>query len=192
MFTLSFLQVLIYQIYNMKKLSVNSEIFNKTSKSGFTLLEMLLVIAIIAILASIVVVAINPAKQIGDANDAQRRSDVLAILNAINQYMIDNDGDISALSIESDGDCEISDTDAEWICVEDGCGENGQLYTELVESGNYLTEIPIDPLTAASETPVGGDDSSGYRVAQNTTTNRVTVCAPWTQQNGGTEISVTR
>ena len=50
-----------------------------TRTSGFTLLEILLVVAAIAILAGIVIIAINPTKQLGDTRNAQRRSDVYSL-----------------------------------------------------------------------------------------------------------------
>ena len=60
------------------------------NNKAFTLIEVLLVIAIIAVLAAAVFVAINPAKNISDARNTQRRSDVAQILSAISQGFIDN------------------------------------------------------------------------------------------------------
>ena len=66
------------------------------NQKGFTLIEILLVVAAIAILAGIVIVAINPAKQLGDTRNASRNSAVNTILNAITQYAVDNNGVLPA------------------------------------------------------------------------------------------------
>src|SRR3989338_5037918 len=63
---------------------------------GFTLIEVLIVIVILSILASIIFVAVDPATRFGDARDARRRSEVVSILNAILKYQVDNDGDLPA------------------------------------------------------------------------------------------------
>ncbi len=154
------------------------------SSAGFTLLEILLVIALIAILAAIVIIAINPARQVSQANNAQRRADVNTILNAVHQYGIDNDGVLTALSLPDDvaTDCP-SDTDHE-VCKSGGtCTGLVDLETTLVST--YLAGIPTDPI---GETANG----AGYHVVVDTTggTNRVTVCAPDAELTQ--TISVTR
>ncbi len=62
------------------------------NKNGFTLLEILLAVAALVILASIVILAINPTKQLADTRNSQRWVDVNTILNGVYQYAIDNDG----------------------------------------------------------------------------------------------------
>ncbi len=54
---------------------------------GFSLIEILVVVALIIILAAITIIAINPAKNFRDTRNAQRASDVNAILNAVTQYI---------------------------------------------------------------------------------------------------------
>ncbi|HRY30910.1 MAG TPA: prepilin-type N-terminal cleavage/methylation domain-containing protein [Candidatus Paceibacterota bacterium] len=172
---------------------------------GFTLLEMLLVIAIIAILAAIVIVAINPAKQLGDANNAQRQSDVLAILNAVHQYSIDNEGDISGLGIVSIAaaadECETSADATSYICLYDADCVDGTDLDDLIgddDEASYLTDIPMDPLATSSDEfdTFGFDDEdhNGYIILQDDDNGRITVCAPLTEnQDIGEEIiTVTR
>lgn len=143
-------------------------------RRGFTLIELLLVIGIIAILASIVIVAINPTKQLGDARNAQRRSDVNTILNAVYQYAIDNNGSLPG-TLPAAG---IS----QGICVTSSatCDEGVDLD---VLTGSYLVRLPTDP-----QAPAGGTGTN-YFIMQDAN-GRITVSAP--EAEGGETISVTR
>lgn len=142
------------------------------TQRGFTLLEVLLVVALIGILAGIVILAINPSKQISDTNNAQRSVDVNTILNGVYQYAIDNSG---SLPSGIDGTpTEICQTGATCVGLSD--------LSDITASSTYLVSIPIDPLATTT-------DGTGYTIAT-TTDNRVTVAAPFAE-NGQT-ISVTR
>ena len=148
------------------------------SKAGFTLLEILLVVGIIAILAGIVILAINPTKQLGDARNAQRRSDVLTILNAVYQYAIDNNGNLpnSAGITSTVSPCGTSSSVA--------TDASTTLAATLVgASSTYLIALPHDPATTTTS-------YSAYYINKNATSSRVTVCAPYAENN--VTISVTR
>jgi type IV pilus assembly protein PilA len=150
----------------------------KNCAKGFTLIEVLLVIAILAILAAVVIVAINPAKQFGEAQNAQRRSDVRSILDAIHQYSIDNYGSLPSEEIPSGSDCA---TEGAEICLPNiSC--TGVSLDELLVEEKYLTDLPTDP---SSATDVG----TGYYVFQNGN-GRIGVCAPTSY--GDIDISVVR
>lgn len=142
---------------------------------GFTLIELLLVIAIIAVLAAIVIIAINPARQLAQANNAQRRSNVNTILNAIGQYTVDNRGQLPSYVTTTEK--EICTTGAANTST---CADLSVLTANSV----YLPAIPTDP-TAASA------DGSGYYVVRSAGTNpRVTVWAPSAELSD--TITVTR
>lgn len=142
------------------------------NKKGFTLLEILLVVAAIAILAGIVILAINPLKQLGDTRNAQRHVDVNTILNAVYQYTIDNNGTLPT-SITT-GVLEI--------CATGGTCTGLADLSVLTTSEKYLTSIPNEP----QKTNANG---AGYQIIKSAN-GRITVSAQFEEQ--GATISVTR
>lgn len=137
------------------------------NNNGFTLIEVLLVIAILAILAGIVIIAINPQKQVASARDAQRSSDVYAILSAVHQYAVDHEGELPGNL--SEDYCEICRT------TSDSCIGLCDL-SALTINEEYLVSMPIDPLC-----PIDGaycdDNGTGYTI-QVTENGRIRVNAP--------------
>lgn len=61
----------------------------KLNEKAFTLIELIIAIAIIALLATATFVAVDPGKRLGDAKDAIRTSDAVAIEKAIQQKIAD-------------------------------------------------------------------------------------------------------
>ena len=57
---------------------------------GFTLLELIVVIGVMAILAGLILAIVNPLAQFQKANDARRKSDLSQIQKALEQYYQDN------------------------------------------------------------------------------------------------------
>ena len=140
----------------------------KLTSRGFTLIELLVVIGILAILLAITLIAINPARQFQQSNDTKRSSDINAILNAINQYMADNQGSLPT---------GITDT-AQVIQAT----TFNDLCTAIVPL--YIAALPVDPLTN-NGTPVQATDctgstwNTGYTVQQvGGAGSRLTIAAP--------------
>lgn len=146
----------------------------KCSSRGFTLLEILLVVAAIAILAGIVIVAINPTKQLGDTRNAARRADINTILNAVYQYAIDNNGNLpGTITTSAAAICQTGSVDCTGLID----------LTVLTTSEKYLVSIPKDPLITATS------GTAGYTIIKSSN-GRVTVAAPSAEQ--GATITVTR
>ena len=138
------------------------------SQKGFTLVEVLLVVVIISILAAIVIVAINPARQIAQANNTQRSTDVKTILDAVHEYGIDQRGVLPA-GISSQQTVVASGTSAD-------------LCNALVPT--YVASMPYDPNLAGAHYASCTDYNTGYEI-MSSAGGRVRVVAP------GAELSQT-
>jgi prepilin-type N-terminal cleavage/methylation domain-containing protein len=154
-------------------------------REGFTLLEVLLVVSLLGILAAITIVALNPSTQLAKTNNAQRGSDINAVLNGVWQYSLDNEGVLPA-SVLVNANC-AGTADAE-VCktggnCDGGTNIEGQDFTDLsvlTTDEEYLVSIPVDPVGATT-------NGTGYHVVQSVN-GRVTVCAPDAQLGETIEV----
>jgi prepilin-type N-terminal cleavage/methylation domain-containing protein len=136
-------------------------------QSGFTLIELLVVIGILAVLLSIVLIAINPARQFGQANNTRRRSEVTQILNAVGAYAADHKGILPAAITGLAADTATP--------IATGVG-NANLCGDLVP--NYIPALPQDPQEGTGTAITDCTTYiTGYTVAHDAN-NRVTVAAP--------------
>lgn len=136
------------------------------NQKAFTLLEILLVIGIIAVLATVVIVSLDPAMRFRDARDSRRLSDIQSVLSAVHQYIVDNKGalppgiDTTEREIGTDGSgCSLSTS----ICGATDCID---LSTPLAR---YLKMMPYDP--------ANGSDAHTHYSVQADSNNIITVRA---------------
>jgi len=124
---------------------------------GFTLIELIIVIAVIALLAAATFVAINPAKRVGDANNSRRWSDITAIADAYQAYIADNSG---TAPTSTTAGVTYSITTTTWsgtsyTTCEAAANGNPTTTTAYVQlsalvTGGYIGAIPLDPSYAAA------------------------------------------
>jgi len=103
--------------------------------SAFTLLELLLVIAIISVLAGIIMFSLKPADRLREANQTKYLSNANDLEKAFNSYVVDNGGNLPA----SFNSLTYGYYD---ICRQ---GQSGSCVSldELVTSGK-MSSIPVD------------------------------------------------
>lgn len=145
-------------------------------KNGFTFIEVLIAMALIAMLASVVIVAANPARQFATGRNTKRWEGINSVLNAIHQNVVDHQGIFTCAS-------SIPTTTATTIKKTGGV----DLCSCLVP--DYVAGLPYDPsATGASYTDCSTYDT-GYTVIQSTTTGRITVAAPSAELSETIEVS---
>jgi type IV pilus assembly protein PilA len=148
---------------------------------GFTLIEILVVIGLIAVLAAVVIIAINPARQFAQGRNSQRMSNVTSLLNAIGQNIADNKGVFTCATPGA----VIDDTvrKIEYVAV----ATVGSTDLRPCMVPTYISEIPYDPSynNGAAHVTSASDYNTEYTITRDVATQRITVCAP-----GGAEPSI--
>lgn len=138
---------------------------DRQRERGFTLIEILLVMGIIAILAAVVIVAINPARQFAQARNSQRTSNVFSILNAISQNMSDNQGVFN---------CPAGAIPTTATVIKSSGGYNA---VDCI-TPTYLPAMPFDPSASGAHFTSASDYDTAYTLLRDSTTGRITVAAP--------------
>ncbi|TSC58514.1 MAG: hypothetical protein Greene041619_524 [Candidatus Peregrinibacteria bacterium Greene0416_19] len=125
-----------------------------SQRRGLTLVEILIVVAILAILLSVVLIKTNARKHFRFLAAAQRKSHVLQLQKALSQAIVA--GKVPQQQIPAKRD------DAKWICQYSYRGLDctdypvqGVDFSFLVP--DYLSEIPVDP-------EAGTGAITGYKV----------------------------
>ncbi len=118
------------------------------------MIELLVTIAIISMLSTLLIVAVNPGRQFAKARDTQRQTDLYAILSAIYQYSSEHSGAWP----DTDGNPLTSNfpTSATCIGTNAGCfnlagaGLTGETIVPV-----YMAQLPFDPKTGSSPGNIG-------------------------------------
>jgi len=173
------------------------------SKRGFTLVELLIVIAIVAILVAIIFVALDPATRFAQARDAIRQNNVGEILSAIKLYQVDNGEDhLASINALTPGDvymvvngtsmvtgCADHNTSCDTVVTDDmDCVNLAGLVT-----GGYLASIPVSPGVTVTwdDGSEVSDNGSGYTLSVDSN-GIITVRACESEYVNNPEIEISR
>jgi len=163
---------------------------------GFTLVELLIVIGVIAILAAIIFEAVDPARRFAEARNAERWSSVNAILNGVLKFTVDERGtlpaDLAAASAglnymigtcASGANSQVCSNGGSSVTLQAACVD---LNPDLVD--NYLASMPVDSSASGA-----GADYTFYYITKSAN-GRITVgtCNPEAAGGSTPTISVSR
>ena len=143
------------------------------SRLAFSLLEVIIVVAIVVAMASYFYVATKPAKRLGEAADLQRKYDVESIEKAIKLVATDSGNLTSALSGLSDNTPYMlvkagGNTAGTYACTATGTSiVKADISTAIT---SIMPALPVDPDLAES------NNDTGYYLVKNGNSYNVETC----------------
>ncbi|MBI1975238.1 MAG: type II secretion system protein [Parcubacteria group bacterium] len=153
---------------------MNKNQYSRKGK-GFTLLELLIVVAILAILSAVTVIVLNPAELLRKSRDSQRISDLATIKTALGFWIINTSSPV--LSDDDTVNCKdgtdpdviwthatLTAPSAAWTIVSgtsqatDGTGWI-KINLSALSGGSPIAKFPVDP---SNRNPAAGADNDFY------------------------------
>ncbi len=137
---------------------INQRKSDEVLAKGFTLLELLIVIAILAILATAVVLVLNPAQYLAQSRDTQRMNDLDTVKNAINLYLATATSvswtPVTSCDLSAVASCTNPPTGWTIGSASTSTAINGTGWINVpfnaLPNGSPLSKLPLDPVNGIS------------------------------------------
>ncbi len=141
-------------------------------RRGFTLIELVIVITLMVILFGVYFLASNPGKQLAAARNTQRKFDIEAIMNAVQQNVADS-------------------TDGKLVCAAGAIPTSSARMTSAVAATGtyniapclvptYIAALPFDPSASSSHYNSVSDYDTGFNIIINAS-GSITLSAPFAE-----------
>ncbi len=130
-------------------------------KKGFTFIELLIVIGIIAVLTGAVIITLNPGGRFAAIRNTARDSHIKSLYTSLDYYRMTNRGSWGDIDLPSEL-TEICNTN-----LENPDCEGLVDLSSLVPT--YIDRIPVDPKVGT------GEDGTGYKIRKSPTTGDLCV-----------------
>ncbi len=139
------------------------------------LLEVLVSIAVLAVVGGVVYMILNPQKNEEDLRNSMRSQNVVEIARAVKSY-VDTTGNLLDM-IPLNRECASIGNE---ICKESSIDCKGYIDISALVDEGYLSEIPVDDLRTSG-------NGTGYYISHDGDGNLL-VCAPYAER--GVDISL--
>lgn len=138
--------------------------------AAFTLIELVIVIAIIAIMAGVYFAVGNPGGQLAQSRNTKRSLDLETVMNAIRQNIADQDNGQFACSL---GPIPTS--------TENMGSASGSYNIAPCLIPTYLFAMPFDPSASSSYYTNNAAYDTDYSIVISSTTGQITLSAPYAE-----------